>query len=907
MPQVHGDLVSPRRGGHSWALHVFKSPLEKWLMSDIDLRLREDVHLLGELLGNTIRDQHGAEFLDKIERIRHGAKADRGGSVGEALGASLDRLREDELLPVARAFNQFLNLANIAEQYQLIHRRDDSQPAPFEARVLPELLARLLAEGHGAEALARQLGRLEIELVLTAHPTEVARRTLIQKYDAIAAQLAAQDHRDLTRAERDEIQQRLQRLIAEAWHTEEIRRVRPTPVDEAKWGFAVIEHSLWHAIPHYLRKADQALHAATGLHLPLEAAPIRFASWMGGDRDGNPNVTAAVTREVLLLARWMAADLYLRDVEHLAAELSMQQANAELQARAGDSSEPYRSLLKQLRDRLRSTRSWAQAALKGSVPMPADLLQHNRELLEPLQLCYNSLHECGMGVIANGPLLDCLRRAATFGLFLVRLDVRQDASRHSAAMTEITDYLGLGRYEEWDEETRLSFLMTELNNRRPLLPSHFKPAADTAEVLATCREIAGAPAASLGSYVISMAGAASDVLAVQLLLKESGVLRPMRVVPLFETLADLDNAGPVIQRLLLLPGYRARLQGPQEVMIGYSDSAKDAGTTAAAWAQYRAQEQLVEICREQQVELLLFHGRGGTVGRGGGPAHAAILSQPPGSVAGRFRTTEQGEMIRFKFGLPDIAEQNLNLYLAAVLEATLLPPPPPEPAWREVMDKLAADGVNAYRAVVRENPQFVEYFRQSTPEQELGRLPLGSRPAKRRAGGIESLRAIPWIFGWTQTRLMLPAWLGWEAALSKALARGEGAQLQEMRGRWPFFRTRIDMLEMVLAKTDADIARLYDERLVEPDLLPLGVHLRDLLSQACSVVLGLTGQSQLLAHSPDTLEFIRLRNTYLDPLHLLQAELLARSRRAQAPQGSPLEQALLVCVAGIAAGLRNTG
>ena len=907
MPQVHGDLVSPRRGGHSWALHVFKSPLEKWLMSDIDLRLREDVHLLGELLGNTIRDQHGAEFLDKIERIRHGAKADRGGSVGEALGASLDQLREDELLPVARAFNQFLNLANIAEQYQLIHRRDDSQPAPFEARVLPELLARLLAEGHGAEALARQLGRLEIELVLTAHPTEVARRTLIQKYDAIAAQLAAQDHRDLTRAERDEIQQRLQRLIAEAWHTEEIRRVRPTPVDEAKWGFAVIEHSLWHAIPHYLRKADQALHAATGLHLPLEAAPIRFASWMGGDRDGNPNVTAAVTREVLLLARWMAADLYLRDVEHLAAELSMQQANAELQTRAGDSSEPYRSLLKQLRDRLRSTRSWAQAALKGSVPMPADLLQHNRELLEPLQLCYNSLHECGMGVIANGPLLDCLRRAATFGLFLVRLDVRQDASRHSAAMTEITDYLGLGRYEEWDEETRLSFLMTELNNRRPLMPSHFKPAADTAEVLATCREIAGAPAASLGSYVISMAGAASDVLAVQLLLKESGVLRPMRVVPLFETLADLDNAGPVIQRLLLLPGYRARLQGPQEVMIGYSDSAKDAGTTAAAWAQYRAQEQLVEICREQQVELLLFHGRGGTVGRGGGPAHAAILSQPPGSVAGRFRTTEQGEMIRFKFGLPDIAEQNLNLYLAAVLEATLLPPPPPEPAWREVMDKLAADGVNAYRAVVRENPQFVEYFRQSTPEQELGRLPLGSRPAKRRAGGIESLRAIPWIFGWTQTRLMLPAWLGWEAALSKALARGEGAQLQEMRGSWPFFRTRIDMLEMVLAKTDADIARLYDERLVEPDLLPLGVHLRDLLSQACSVVLGLTGQSQLLAHSPDTLEFIRLRNTYLDPLHLLQAELLARSRRAQAPQGSPLEQALLVCVAGIAAGLRNTG
>jgi phosphoenolpyruvate carboxylase len=876
-------------------------------MTDIDARLREDVHLLGELLGNTIRDQYGDTFLDKIEQIRKGAKADRRGSMDAELSASLNQLSEDELLPVARAFNQFLNLANIAEQYQLIHRREESKPAPFEARVLPELLARLRAEGHSAESLARQLGRLDIELVLTAHPTEVARRTLIQKYDAIAAQLAAQDHRDLTSAERAQIHQRLQRLIAEAWHTEEIRRTRPTPVDEAKWGFAVIEHSLWHAIPNYLRKADQALHAATGLRLPLEAAPIRFASWMGGDRDGNPNVTAAVTREVLLLARWMAADLYLRDVDHLAADLSMQNASAALRAQAGDSAEPYRAVLKQLRERLRATRNWAQASLKATTPASAEVLQNNRELLDPLELCYQSLHECGMGVIADGPLLDCLRRAVTFGLFLVRLDVRQDSTRHTMAMTEITDYLGLGRYEDWNEEQRIRFLLDELNNRRPLLPPHFKPSADTGEVLATCREVAAAPAASLGSYVISMAGAASDVLAVQLLLKEAGVLRPMRVVPLFETLADLDNAGPVMERLLSLPGYRARLQGPQEVMIGYSDSAKDAGTTAAAWAQYRAQERLVDICREQQVELLLFHGRGGTVGRGGGPAHAAILSQPPGSVAGRFRTTEQGEMIRFKFGLPDIAEQNLNLYLAAVLEATLLPPPPPTPEWRHLMDELAADGVSAYRAVVRENPQFVEYFRQSTPEQELGRLPLGSRPAKRRAGGIESLRAIPWIFGWTQTRLMLPAWLGWETALGKALERGEGELLGQMREQWPFFRTRIDMLEMVLAKADADIALSYDERLVEPALLPLGEHLRDLLSQACSVVLGLTGQSQLLAHSPDTLEFIRLRNTYLDPLHLLQAELLARSRQQDVAQGSPVEQALLVSVAGIAAGLRNTG
>ncbi|MGG5871974.1 phosphoenolpyruvate carboxylase [Pseudomonas peli] len=878
-------------------------------MAEIDARLREDVHQLGELLGNTISVQHGAAFLDKIERIRKGAKASRRGSQegAEQLSATLNQLDDDELLPVARAFNQFLNLANIAEQYHRVRRRAPGEAQPFEDNMLADLLQRLSSNGHKGEALARQFGRLDIELVLTAHPTEVARRTLIQKYDAMAEQLAAGDHSDLSAAEREQVKQRLQRLIAEAWHTEEIRRSRPSPVDEAKWGFAVIEHSLWHAIPNVLRKADQVLHSATGLHLPLDAAPIRFASWMGGDRDGNPNVTASITREVLLLARWMAADLYLRDVDNLAADLSMQQASPALLARVGESAEPYRSLLKQLRERLRATRSWAQAALHEQVPASAAVLQDNRELLDPLTLCYQSLHECGMGVIADGPLLDCLRRAATFGLFLVRLDVRQDSSRHAAAMSEITDYLGLGRYAEWDEEARLAFLLKELESRRPLLPGHFKPSGETEEVLATCREVAGAPAAALGSYVISMAGAASDVLAVQLLLKEAGLQRPMRVVPLFETLADLDNAGPVISRLLALHGYRARLHGPQEVMIGYSDSAKDAGTTAAAWAQYRAQETLVQVCREQDVELLLFHGRGGTVGRGGGPAHAAILSQPPGSVTGRFRTTEQGEMIRFKFGLPDIAEQNLNLYLAAVLEATLLPPPSPEPAWRELMDKLASDGVSAYRAVVREHPQFVDYFRQATPEQELGRLPLGSRPAKRREGGVESLRAIPWIFAWTQTRLMLPAWLGWEAALDNAFQRGEGELLGQMREHWPFFRTRIDMLEMVLAKADESIAQLYDERLVEPALRPLGEHLRGLLSQAVVAVLGLTGQSQLLAHSPETLESISVRNTYLDPLHLLQAELLARSRLRDNQADSPLEQALLVSVAGIAAGLRNTG
>lgn len=878
-------------------------------MPDIDARLREDVHQLGELLGQTIRAQYGQGFLDKIELIRTGAKAARRGSADGArqLTATLDALEEDELLPVARAFNQFLNLANIAEQYHRIRRRKPNEPEPFENRVLGELLSRLRKSGIAAEGLARQVAALDIELVLTAHPTEVARRTLIQKYDAMAAQLAAGDHNDLLPEERQAVQERLKRLVAEAWHTEEIRRTRPTPVDEAKWGFAVIEHSLWQALPAFLRQVDATLQQTLGERLPLNAAPIRFASWMGGDRDGNPNVTATITREVLLLARWMAADLYLRDVDNLAADLSMQQASAELREQVGEVAEPYRAQLKELRERLRATRAWAERAIHSGEAPDAEVLQDNRELLDPLELCYRSLRDCGMEVIADGALLDTLRRAATFGLFLARLDVRQDSTRHARAMSEITQYLELGDYAEWDESVRQEFLLEELASRRPLLPATFQATAETAEVLSTCRVVARAPAASLGSYVISMAGQPSDVLAVQLLLKESGLQRPMRVVPLFETLDDLDNAGPCIDRLLSLDSYRTGLSGPQEVMIGYSDSAKDAGTLAAAWAQYRAQEALVDICRGHGVELLLFHGRGGTVGRGGGPAHAAILSQPPGSVAGRFRTTEQGEMIRFKFGLPGIAEQNLNLYLAAVLEATLQPPPVPEPAWREEMDRLAADGLAAYRAVVRENPQFVEYFREATPEQELGRLPLGSRPAKRREGGVESLRAIPWIFAWTQTRLMLPAWLGWEDALLNAIERGEGALLSRMRKEWPFFTTRIDMLEMVLAKADREIAQLYDERLVQSELRPLGAHLRDLLSQSVRVVLGLTGQSQLLGHAAETRESIGVRNTYLDPLHLLQAELLARSRRCTGDACGGLEQAMLVTVAGIAAGLRNTG
>lgn len=879
-------------------------------MAEIDVRLREDVHDLGELLGQTIKTHLGDDFLARIERIRLGAKQGRQAdqAAHEALLSELHDLPDDLLLPVCRAFNQFLNLANIAEQYHRIRRRREDEPVGFEERCLTELFERLRTQGLSGEQLSAEVERLDIELVLTAHPTEVARRTLIQKYDAIALALARRDHDDLSAGERAAVREDLARLISEAWHTDEIRRNRPTPVDEAKWGFAVIEHSLWQALPQFLRRLDDELAAVGGPGLGLRSAPLRVASWMGGDRDGNPNVTAPVTREVLLLGRWMAADLYLRDIELLSNQLSMQAASAELRQRVGDVDEPYRALMKQLRSRLQSTRSWAEAALGAELAEPADCLHSIDELREPLECCYQSLLEQGMELIANGPLLDTLRRVNAFGLGLVRLDIRQDAARHAEVLTALTEYLELGRYADWDESQRCQFLLTELASKRPLLPPHWQPSADVAEVLATCRVVAAQPRELLGSYVISMAGSASDVLAVKLLLKEAGLSWPMRVVPLFETLADLDQGAAVIDQLLGLPGYRALVGDEQEVMIGYSDSAKDAGTLAAGWAQYRAQEALVQVARQHGVRLRLFHGRGGTVGRGGAPAHMAILSQPPGSVNGQFRVTEQGEMIRFKFGLPGIAVQSLRLYTSAVLEATLLPPPAPEPAWRELMQQLADRSVTVYRGVVREEPQFVEYFRQATPEQELARLPLGSRPAKRRSqGGIETLRAIPWIFAWTQTRLMLPAWLGAGQALAEVLAAGRQQQLRDMMSHWPFFLARVEMLEMVLSKADAGIARFYEERLAEPALWPLGERLRAALAQAVEVVLRLREADRLLAHNPALGESVAVRNPYTDPLHLLQAELMARTR-AQGQNIDPaLERALLVTVAGIAAGMRNTG
>ena len=868
--------------------------------------LRGNVSFLGRLLGETIAAAEGEEFLALIEQIRGLSKGAREGGDTDraALLALLRNLDNEQLVPVARAFSQFLNLANIADQYNNVSRQMD--PLLSASRNLAADLRQLAAAGVSREAVSAAIADLRIELVLTAHPTEITRRTLIHKHSEIGRCLGELELQGYTERERERQHARLRELIAQIWYGDDFRAERPSPVDEAKWGFAVVEQSLWRAVPEFLRRLDRALQEHCGVALPLEAAPVSFASWMGGDRDGNPNVTAAVTREVLLLSRWQAADLYLDDVIALVEELSMTRCTEKLRALAGDSHEPYRTVLRDLRDLLRRTRDAIEMELRGETP-PVEwtVLEQGEQLWQPLHACYESLRACGMESIADNALLDLLRRVRCFGVHLVRHDVRQDSARHTAVLSELTTWLGLGDYAGWDEAARQAFLLQELSSRRPLIPARWEPSAEVQEVLDTCGVVAETPAEALGAYVISMARQPSDVLAVHLLLKETGCPHSLPVAPLFETLDDLSRARAVIDRLLQESWYRGHINGRLMVMIGYSDSAKDAGVLAAAWAQYRAQEELLELCSGHDVRLTLFHGRGGTIGRGGAPAGAALLSQPPGSLRNGLRVTEQGEMIRAKLGWTSMAVKTLALYTGAICRANLLTPPAPRDEWREAMERLAAESCTAYRAVVREEPVFVEYFRHATPEQELGKLPLGSRPARRAAGGgIESLRAIPWIFAWSQNRLMLPAWLGAGEALAAALGRGEGEQLREMAEIWPFFATRLAMLEMVFAKADAGLSAYYDESLVPTALQPLGVALRQRLQRDVATVLQISGDAEPLAEEPWIRESIRLRNIYTDPLNVLQAELLKRNRREPQPV---LERAIMVTIAGIAAGMRNTG
>ena len=875
--------------------------------------LRADIRLLGELLGNTIRNHDGIALFERIETIRAMAKRARSGdeSFRHGLIKVMAGMPDKELLPIARAFSHFLNLANIAEQHHRIRRRRSykrmTEPTPQRGS-FDELLPRLLSRGITPDQIVEAVRKLHVEYVLTAHPTEASRRTLIRKYNVIADCLAQLDHDDLTPSERTDIRHRLERTIVAAWRTNEIRHKQPTPIDEARWGAVAIEQTLWRAVPIFLRELDASMRRFTGYGLPVDATPITFGSWMGGDRDGNPNVTASVTEHVLVMARWMAADMYLRDIEGLRAELSMSDCSDELRSIAGDTSEPYRTVLKQVAARLTTIKEWAETKLSGSDERDVPIYLETAQLLAPLELCYRSLVACGMPSIADGELLDVIRRLNCFGIALVKLDVRQEARLHAEAIDAVTRRLGMGSYLAWDERTKQEFLLIELESPRPLIPFDFSANPEVDEVIATFRMLARQTHSALGAYVCSMASQPSDILSIMLLQKEVGMHRYMRVVPLFETLDDLKGAPECLSRLLQIDWYREAIGGRQEVMIGYSDSAKDAGFLAASWALYQAQERLSEVCREHHVELTFFHGRGGSISRGGAPANAAILSQPPSTIGNTVRVTEQGEMIQFKFGLEGIALRTLELYTSAIVEARLLPPPMARPEWRALMDRLADSSVRHYRELVVENPQFIEYFAGATPILELQRLALGSRPPKRNPSKkISSLRAIPWVFAWTQVRLILTAWLGVGEAIEEAVRDGHKATLKQMAAEWPFFGSFLDMVEMVLAKSDGTIAALYEEQLTDEPMHAIGRELRSRLELTSRSIRNITGHQELLETNPVTRRSIEVRNPYIDPLNLLQVEIMKRFRSSETHRDKDLELALLVTITGIAAGMRNTG
>lgn len=850
------------------------------------------------------------------------------------------------LLGVSRSFSNFLSLANSAENHHRLRRlRNDlgKSTSPYGLWSKDDSCAggiqKLKQEGIQPAAITSALLSQKVEIVLTAHPTEVNRRTMLRKHRIIQEILTQLDRKDISNYDRRLLNAKLRSEITGIWQSDSLRRTKPTPIDEARAGLTMIENVFWDAVPSFIRKLDDVAKHELGARLPIDYSPIKISSWMGGDRDGNPNVTPEITLEVSMLARWTAASLLKAELIDLKGELSVRPVSGELKQKIGqeEAREPYRAVLKRLISRLQATLDWTTQYITTKQYTPASSwrmsytnnelnsdehkpITKTEELLEPLKLIYHSLKESGLSVVAEGSLLDTIRRVSSFSPALSALDIRQESTRHSEALDAITKYLGVGSYLQWDETTRRNWLANELSCKRPLLPRNvdYKAIGFSSTVIDTLRTFQAAAQIereSLGAYVISQCQQASDILAVTLLQQDAGVGPLMRVVPLFETLDDLQRAPETVDALFSIPSYRGRIQNQQEIMVGYSDSAKDAGRIAASWAQYNSQIAMTDVAKKHGVELTFFHGKGGTVGRGGNPAlFKAILAHPPGTINGRFRITEQGEMITQNFGQVAIAERTFDLFTAGVLSERFIHRPEVKPEWVAMMEKLSEISCDVYRDVVRKEPRFVPYFRTATPELELAGLNVGSRPSKRNPkGGVESLRAIPWNFAWTQTRLNLPTWLGVGEAFENQM-RENPAVLKEMFAKWPWFSTLVDLLEMILVKSDSIIAQNYDLQLVEDnESRKLGQELREKLVKTAESVLAVSGNTALQSQNELLLRSLAVRNPYIDPLNVIQAEVLKRLREDEekknltSEERSFLQDTLLITINGIANGMRNSG
>ncbi len=805
-----------------------------------DERLRADVHLLGDLLGQVLVEQEGEQLLVLEERIRAHARDARAGGDHAVLHATVAELDVETQGTVLAAFSLFFQLANIAEQHHRVRRRRDYEREGAVAREsIAEAVGLLTDAGVGDDDLSALAHRVHVEPVLTAHPTEAARRTVLAAHQRIARRLRTLDDPWLTPLRRERVVAGLHAEITALWQTDPVRTTRPRVVDEIRAGLWFFETSLWQAVPAVVR--------ALRHEIPDAPAPLRFGSWIGGDMDGNPSTGAETVREAAERARELARELLMRDVRALAVAWGMSSEVAgpvpELDPEAD---EPYRAFLTRIWERLRE-----------------DGYRTGEELAGDLERIDHALHAHRAGAIADGALADLRSRVEVFGLNLASLDLR-------AHVTEVRDR-GPRLVAALEEATRVQHRFGE---------------------------------AAVGRLVLSMTSAADDVLVAEGLAAEAGCR--VQVVPLLETIADLQSAPALVTALL-----DASPRDSLEVMVGYSDSGKDGGALAAQWQIYAAQETLVALAEDRGVELTFFHGRGGSTGRGGGPTHASILAQPVGSVQGRLRLTEQGETISFKYGLHGLAERNLEAAVAATL-LTLSPNAAglttPDPEARALLESLAETSRTAYRALVWEDDELPAFFRSFTPVDELALLEIGSRPASRpetpARGELAALRAIPWVFAWTQNRCLLPAWYGCGSAFATAVDSGALADLRRLYREWPFFRAFVENLEMTLAKSSIEIARGY------LGLVPESAG-RDRVwglieaehRRTVATLLAIVESRELLDRHPVVQRSIQLRNPYVDPMNAIQVELLAAHRAGDATATRPL----LRSIAGIAAALRNTG
>ncbi|CAK9020345.1 unnamed protein product [Durusdinium trenchii] len=851
-----------------------------------------------------------------------------------------------ELMITGRVLQEILVQAGLSEAHHRLRTFKNSVSSDVQGVTNTEdssvvsfigTFEKLVQKGIKPEAIREAVKDQKIELVLTAHPTEAQRRSALKKHEQMLHQMKVHDGKDqLTPGQLAQLYEKIKAIQWSCWRTNTVRRTRPTPEGEARNGMLVIEETVWKAVPEHYRRLDRCLKRIGAEELPFDCSLLKMSSWMGGDRDGNPNVTWSVTQKVVTLLRWRIVELYYREVDELLYELSMTgETNEEMMkeveavssmwpssdkgskvCRPSEKSgvhwnfhtgvaedEPYRRLLMAIRRRCWRTKVSMEALYLGKQADPEfqkEVITSAEELARPLEIMYRSLIEQGDELVANGRLLDLIRRVRTFGISMACLDVRQESDRHSEVMDTLTSFLDLGKFTEWTEQQRCEWLVKEIESKRPLLPDDMPMSDIVKEILDTYKIISELPSEALGAYVISMSRATSDILAVCLLQKLGGVKKMMRVAPLFETREDLINAPKVIDAALSVGWYKNHVQGKQEVMLGYSDSVKDAGKFASTWELHCAMENLLEVGKKHGVAITFFHGRGGSIGRGGGPPNMILLAQPAGSLQnGHLRLTIQGETIGRHFPSCEVAERTLEQYSTAVLEHTLAPPPLPKPEFRAAMQELSDVSAAHYQKTVfnSEGEIFVRFFHTFTPTSELGQMNIGSRPAKRRSyGGIDTLRAIPWIFAWTQTRLLLPVWLGHMVQ--------NGAPREE----WPFFRSMLDLIDVELGKASPMITEHYESKTVQdPDLKKLGAELREGLNQMITNILKVKGATSLLSSEPNLKMAINMRKPYLDTTHAIQAEVLKRLRGEEGEVEPELRDAMIISIQGIAAGMQNTG